>query len=182
MSKHVLLYFLSSTFFIYSLAWSQINFTKYDDQTTTNPPFMYSDPVLYPGTAGEWDEEFVALPSVVYDGSMYHMWYGNAVNEELVNIGYATSPDGITWIKYDDPTTTNPPFAESDPVLNPGPPGSYDDLGVSTPCVLKIGDTYHMWYQGRDNPLSVGYTSICHAKSTNGITWSKDSLKSELKL
>jgi hypothetical protein len=53
-------------------------------------------------------------------------------------IGYATSTDGIMWTKYDNPATTNPPYAESDPVLVPGSPGTYDDEGLYFQSVLLI--------------------------------------------
>jgi len=147
---------------------AQINWTKYDDPATPNIPFADSDPVLFPGSFGEWDHDFVSIPAVLFDDSTYHMWYCNAVNQNLERVGYATSPDGISWTKYDDPTTPNHPYAESDPVLNPGPPGSWDSEGVGGPSVLLIGNTYHMWYSGGG--------AIGHATSTDGIDWDKDTL------
>jgi hypothetical protein len=156
----VVLFALASTF---STSFAQPDWTK-------NP-----SPVLTPGPAGAWDEEFVGFPSIVFDGSVYHQWYCNYnyVTGEFEKIGYATSSDGINWAKYDDSTTTDPPFAESDPVLNPGPPGSYDDEQASGPFVLFIDNTYHMWYGGSDNSI---HSSICHATSLNGINWTKDTL------
>jgi hypothetical protein len=54
------LVFLTS---IFTYSFAQINWTK------------HSDPVLTPGPAGEWDEEFVGMPCVLFNGSTYHMWY-----------------------------------------------------------------------------------------------------------
>ena len=51
---------------------------------------------------GEWDYQGVTAPWVIFDGSVYHMWYhggGWCAGDE--RIGYATSPDGITWTKYE---------------------------------------------------------------------------------
>jgi len=135
----------------------QINWTK------------HQDPVLTPGPAGEWDAQRLGLSSVLFDGSSYRMWYsiGNPKN-----IGLATSTDGIIWDKYDDPSTLNPPFAEIDPVLNPGTAGSWDDDCVAYPCVILIDTVYHMWYTGADNP-DPNAGAIGHATSTDGVTWEK---------
>jgi subtilisin family serine protease/predicted GH43/DUF377 family glycosyl hydrolase len=130
------------------------------------------NPVLEPGTLGEWDDQGVGIPCVVFDGIIYRMWYGN----DLVSIGYATSLDGINWIKYDDPTTTNSPYAESDPVLNPGLTGTWDSAGVASPSILIVDSTYHMWYAGTVNPVYDSLIQIGHATSTDGIDWIKDTL------
>ncbi|MCK4652818.1 MAG: T9SS type A sorting domain-containing protein [Candidatus Cloacimonetes bacterium] len=143
--------------------YPQTEWTKYE-----------GNPVLDPGPPGAWDENVVVHPSVLFDGTTYHMWYSNYVNALCVNIGYATSPDGITWTKYDDPTTTSPPFAQSDPVLNPGEPGEWDDARVSHPKVLLLDTTYYMWYSGSDNYISSGPSSIGRATSIDGITWDRD--------
>jgi predicted GH43/DUF377 family glycosyl hydrolase len=163
--KHFFTLFCAVLFFAaFTNLTAQINWTK------------HSDPVLTPGPAGEWDEEFVGMPCVLFNGSTYHMWYGNYnhITVKFEKIGYATSSDGIMWTKYDNPATTNPPYAKSDPVLLPGSPGTYDDEGVSSPSVLLIDNTYHMWYGASDDPAFSGHNSICYATSINGITWNKD--------
>ncbi|MCW8811189.1 MAG: T9SS type A sorting domain-containing protein [Ignavibacteriaceae bacterium] len=141
--------------------FSQTEWTKYNN----------GDPVLLAGSAGEWDDNgFVGL-SVIVDGTTYKMWYG-AWNGTTFRIGYATSPDGINWTKYNDPSTPNPPFAESDPVLNPGP-GAFESGWVYGPQVYFDGTIYHMWYAGTDgNHDRVGYAT----STDGGITWEKDTL------
>jgi photosystem II stability/assembly factor-like uncharacterized protein len=47
-----------------------------------------------------WDKQTATAPSVIFDGSTYHMWYHGGKLGGLEMIGYATSPDGITWTKY----------------------------------------------------------------------------------
>ncbi len=156
--------------FTFTASSAQILWTKYDDPITTDPAFAESDPVLNPGPSGSWDVGFVGTPSVLFDGEIYHMWYGNFANGKHERIGYATSTDGLNWTKYDDSTTTSPQFAESDPVLIPGEAGAWDDEDVATPTVILIDTTYHMWYAG-------GYYSILsigHATSTDGINWERD--------
>ncbi|UCG70096.1 MAG: hypothetical protein JSV09_03525 [Thermoplasmata archaeon] len=127
-----------------------------------------TDGVMDVGTFGEWDDEKIIAPSVVYDGVTYHMWY-SANDGTNARIGYATSPDGYQWTKYDDPATTMPPFAESDPVLDLGPPGSWDDFSVYFPSVIYNGLGFEMYYSGDDtNNIRIGY-----ATSPDGTTWTK---------
>lgn len=58
-----------------------------------------SGPVLDLGAPGTWDDNWVAAPYVLFDGTSYRMWYvGDDGTSEYV--GYATSPDGIAWTKY----------------------------------------------------------------------------------
>ena len=65
------------------------------------------------------------------------MWYGGSGASSEV-IGYATSPDGLSWSKY-----------VGNPVLGAGLPGSWDQFGVDCPRVIIDGSLYKMWYDGR---------------------------------
>ena len=151
------------TTLLFSLSFGQTNWTKYP-----------GNPVLRPGSSGEWDEQKIGISSVLFDGSTYHMWYSaSVVGDYFKSIGYATSLDGTIWTKNNDPSTSNPPFAESDPVLNPGTAGSWDDDRVALPCVILIDTLYHMWYTGADNP-DPNEGAIGHAISSDGISWEKD--------
>jgi len=164
--KNFFTIFVLLILFATSTLIAQINWTKHN-----------GNPVLTPGPTGAWDEEFVGTPSVLFDGSTYHLWYSgyNYIAGRSVGIGYATSNDGISWTKYDDPSTTNPPYSQSDPVLTPGP-GSYDNIGAGFQCVLKIDSIYHMWYTGDNHVANNQGLTICHAISLNGISWIKDTL------
>jgi predicted GH43/DUF377 family glycosyl hydrolase len=86
------------------------------------------NPVLSPNTdISAWDGKFVMHPWVVKDGATYYMYY-SAHNSVLPQrIGLATSPDGINWTK-----------SPANPVIGP----------VGEPSVIKVGNTWHMWYLG----------------------------------
>jgi predicted GH43/DUF377 family glycosyl hydrolase len=116
-----------------------------------------SNPVLDLGSGGEWDSYRVYSPSVVFDGSIYHMWY-TGYNNAIFRIGYANSTDGITWVK-----------SPANPVLSLGPGGEWDDSRVYQPSIYFDGSTFHMWYSGYD---SINYR-IGYANSTDGISWIK---------
>lgn len=119
-----------------------------------NPVIKYSDTL----NGILWND-----PSVIKEGSGYRMWLtgGYPFAAEIVVKAYeAYSEDGIDW-------DINPK-----PVLEPGPAGSWDDLRTETPTVIKVGDTYHMYYSGCPSPC-ITY-EIGHATSTDGTHWVKD--------
>jgi hypothetical protein len=136
-----------------------ITWTKYIEE-----PDPYPTPVLRPGSSGEWDAESVTEPWVLKRGpGDYLMWYGSCY--DTYHIGFATSPDGIHWTKYDDPDTPNAPYAESDPVLRGNP---WIAIG---PHVLYEDDIYKMWFTSER-----GFTSeeIFYAQSWDGFEWWRD--------
>lgn len=71
----------------------------------------------------------------------------------------AAPPAGPSWTRH----TANP-------ILSPGPPGSWDSQGVGSPFILQLDAiTYAMWYTGRDSVRS----QIGLATSTDGVRWTK---------
>jgi hypothetical protein len=112
------------------------------------------NPVLASGGPGSWDDTEADGPSVIKDGDTFKMWYfGCNADYSVCSIGYATSPDGITWTKY-----------AGNPVLEQTP-GAWDESGINWPRVIKNGATYQMWY--------VANSQIGLATSSDGIDWTK---------
>ncbi len=106
-------------------------------------------------------------PSVLKEGNTYRMWLSGGNPSDLsrinVEVYHATSPDGLKW-KIDP-----------QPVVRAGAPGSWDDLRIETPAVVKVGSTYHMYYSGMNvegSKQAVG--GVGHATSPDGIRWTKD--------
>jgi hypothetical protein len=122
------------------------------------------NPVLHVGTPGNWDSFIVGGPSVIKDGATYKMWYTGSNSSLIGRIGYATSTDGINWVKY------------ASYVLNVGAAGTWEENGVLDPSVIKDGPTYKMWYSGRDVDGSIlGLMAIGYATSNDGLVWYKGS-------
>lgn len=138
--------------FLFSInLYSQVNWTKYEN-----------NPVLDIGESGSWDCNGAGITSVIYDNGIYKAWYAGLDSTYTGRIGYATSVDGIHWIK----DTLN------NPVLDVGVPSSWDWKNVDHACVLKVNSTYKMWYSGEDSSTyRIGY-----ATSDDGIHWVKDTL------
>jgi predicted GH43/DUF377 family glycosyl hydrolase len=113
--------------------------------------------VMSRGPGGSWDDVNVHSPAVLYNGTNYSMWYSGFDGGNW-RIGFATSPDGILWTK-----------SGSNPVLDLGPVGSWDDRHIYGPTVVFDGIAYNMWYSGFDG----GNWRIGYALSYDAVTWVK---------
>jgi len=89
------------------------------------------------GAATDWDGGTVYSPNTIYDGKTYGMWY-SACNLAATKcqIGYATSPDGVTWTR-----------APGNPILGPGFAGAWDSYdSVDNQGILQAGGTFTIYY------------------------------------
>ncbi|MBU1078260.1 MAG: gliding motility-associated C-terminal domain-containing protein [Spirochaetes bacterium] len=96
----------------------------------------------------------VYSPSVIKDGFLYKMWFtGNNIILGK-SIGYAISPDGISW------TVQSNESHVGGSVFEPG----YPDcalVSVESACVIKDGSSYKIWYTGNGGAnLRIGYGLI----------------------
>jgi hypothetical protein len=126
--------------------------------------------LLEAGSSGEWDSQQLFNPSVVKMDDGYIMFYAAIKLGQQQGIGMATSPDGTTWTKYNDPATTDAPYAESDPVLLVDPDQAWEAEGLTTPSVQRVGDHYVMLYTAVQPS---GERSFGLAFSDDGITWQR---------
>lgn len=135
----------------------------------------HPEPVLQLGPPGDWDGSIVGPGTIIIENGIYKIWYwgGREIWPlSVMQIGLATSADGIHWTKYDDAATRAAPHADSDPVLKIGNRGEWDQHRVWSPAVLAAESGYEMWYAGR-----AGYTTppqwVGYATSRDGIAWEK---------
>ncbi len=129
------------------------------------------NPVLLPGPEGDWDAAQVSAPSVVRTDDGYSMYFAGHDAQNNRMIGMATSPDGITWTKYDDPATTAAPYAASDPVFRMGDPDTWDAYSVWQPRVVVTPGGWVMSYRSA-TPGGIG-KGYGLALSQDGITWTR---------
>ena len=140
-------------------------FLAYSDNGTHWTRFGNA-PVLSPCTEDNdpsacWDYYSVGYCSVInLSSGNWQMWYGGGPGTNL-GIGYATSTDGINWIKHPD----NPIFHVSDGI-------PWSDNRTYTPWVVYDaanfsghGDayTYKMWFSGKNTATekySIGYAYV----------------------
>lgn len=74
-----------------------------------------SNPIVSHNTQAGVDDLAVTSPCIYKDGSTYYMFYGAQKDGSSRGIGYATSPDLLTWTKY----ASNPVLAETENIENP---------------------------------------------------------------
>jgi predicted GH43/DUF377 family glycosyl hydrolase len=89
---------------------------------------------------------------------MYYLGHDRAQPPQQ-RIGIARSSDGIHWTKL-----------IANPILSPGPPGSFDEAGVGEPAVWQSNNYYWMLYTGRD---FTERRRLGLARSTDGVHWAK---------
>jgi hypothetical protein len=140
----------------YATSPNGINWTKYA-----------GNPVLTAGSPADWNNLMITNVSVLLDNDTFKLWFAapdgylnNQVTDGKGNIGYATSVDGINWTKYPNP------------VLVAGVGNSPDSAAIAEPSVLKIGNTYHMWYS-MINSWAIENFAVGYATSADGINWTK---------
>ncbi|MBT7915172.1 hypothetical protein HN588_14845, partial [Candidatus Bathyarchaeota archaeon] len=113
------------------------------------------------------DTTNIHSPSVIKDGSTYKMWY-SGYDGTNYRIYHATSPDGLTWTKYDNSIESPSDTTGTNGRLPLGSTGG--DTGRSTySSIIKDGSTYKMWYTGHDGTTN----RLFYATSPDGLTWTK---------
>jgi predicted GH43/DUF377 family glycosyl hydrolase len=120
--------------------------------------------VLPPSTS-TWEASFDWRPVVINTGSSFMMWYSGEANNQVDQIGLATSKDGISWSRYGQ-----------QPVLSIGASGQWDSGSVNEAWVIQDGGGYKMWYGGQtyDTQNQTLFTwEIGYATSPDGINWTK---------
>ncbi len=115
--------------------------------------------VLAPGPSRSWDETAVGDPYVVRRQGTYTMYYLGQNRFGIQRLGVARSTNGVHWQK-----------SHANPILDTGPPGSFDERGLGEPAVFCAADRYLMLYTGRDanEDRRIGW-----AESVNGVDWKK---------
>lgn len=119
----------------------------------------HAGPVIDLGPRGSWEERGVADPYVVRFGGAFYAYYLGQDRAKQQRLGVARSADGVTWTKL-----------RSNPVLELGEPGTFDENGLGEPAVWFWGGSYWMLYTGRDRN-EVRRMGL--AQSRDGVRWTK---------
>ena len=112
------------------------------------------DKAAIPDPSGRGSGGFNA--EVIRDGEGFRMYF-NGVNRMSQAIGrvtfglyHAFSRNGTDW-----------KVTPATPVLNPGPPGSWDAGSLGAAGVLKEGHRFRMWYGGYVDRFAAGKSRLC---------------------
>ncbi len=111
----------------------------------------------------DWDNTYIAAngSAVVYDDSVYYYYQGENKATMQPSIGLAISGDGESFTDR-----------MSEPVLEAGEAGNFDECGVADPYVIEFGQMLYMYYLGIDR---FGVQRLGIARSADGISWEKNS-------
>lgn len=128
-------------------------------------PWTADDQMILEPEAGEWDEHGITSVQVVKFDNEYRMYYAvfmdTRSNPEM-GIGMATSPDGVSWTKHDEPVFTK------------GPAEAWDRYKVEVPKVIKTDQGWVMAYRSDNGHSSWAKGSgFGIATSIDGIAWER---------
>jgi predicted GH43/DUF377 family glycosyl hydrolase len=117
------------------------------------------NPVLDLSPSG-FDSVYIAAngDTIVIDGKFYHFYQGTDPASRTT-IGLAVSEDGVNFAKH-----------SARPVLDVGPPGSWDEKAVADPNVVRHSDYLYLFYTGM-NAVDVQRLGV--ARSKDGLVWEK---------
>jgi beta-1,2-mannobiose phosphorylase / 1,2-beta-oligomannan phosphorylase len=103
------------------------------------------NPIFVARGPGHWDEKIRERGWVMREGNQWRMWYTGYQPSGQMKLGYATSPDGITWQRYGDR-----------PI--------YDERWVEDMMVVAHDGTYYMFAEGYQDRAQL-------LTSSDGIQW-----------
>ena len=121
----------------------------------------YNNPILKPFENNYFDSKGVRNAVILFDENIYKMWFTTISSDSKGFVFYATSTDGISWIR-----------ASNLPVLSPSSNYSWDDKVVSAGAVIKDNGLFRMFYSGYSD--MTGIYQIGFATSSDGISWTKN--------
>jgi predicted GH43/DUF377 family glycosyl hydrolase len=130
--------------------------------TSSNGVSWSGDQVVYsPGsdTVTQYDSVSVYKPCVIFDESIFKMWYTGEDSSGTPRILYSTSSDGIIW-------------AAPQLSLQVASQGEFDIDGCSRAHVVKDSDTYYVYYFGHLGEE----TRIIKAQAVDHRIWADFSL------
>ena len=119
----------------------------------------YPSPVLPVGPWGSWDERGVADPYVIATGGKLYLYFLGQDRARRQRLGVATSSDGVHWEKL-----------RTNPILELGEAGSFDELGLGEPAVWASRGYYWMLFTGRDK---TEHRRMGLAYSMDGVKWTR---------
>jgi beta-1,2-mannosidase len=132
------------------------------------PPFgkwtrLSPDPIVSPQDSG-FESAGTFNPAVVKKDGKFVMLYRAQDQKGTSSLGYATSDDGIHFLRRSEPVMV----AET-PYEKGG--------GVEDPRLVKVGDTYYLTYTGYNNIDGMGSdhrdAQLCLAISSDLIHWKR---------
>ncbi|MGW4213064.1 beta-xylosidase [Lentzea sp. NPDC004789] len=114
--------------------------------------------------AGGEDAVYNYAPAVMVEGGKVRAWWCSQVG--------SAKPDGDD-ILYSEGPGPDGPFSAARAVLS-GSGTSFDAMHTCDPSLIKIGDTYYMYYTGASRDNHANGSSVGVASSKDGLNWTRE--------
>jgi hypothetical protein len=118
-----------------------------------------------PGTVvtGIEDAVYNYAPAVMLENGKMRTWWCSQMG--------SAKPNGDD-ILYSEGPTADGPFSTARAVLS-GSGGSFDAMHTCDPSLIKVGDTYYMYYTGASRDNHANGSSVGVATSKDGMSWTR---------
>lgn len=148
----------------------KLSLTTFVDLDIDDPAkilYINPDPILELGKPGTFDEHGIMPSSAIRDGDNVHLYYSGwsrAVSVPYTNsTGLAVSEDGGKTFRK----------VSEGPILGKS---LHDPYSATSPCVLKDGKNWHMWYCSGTGWLEIDgkyehIYDVKYAHSDDGVAW-----------
>jgi predicted GH43/DUF377 family glycosyl hydrolase len=138
-------------------------YSEYDGRTWHTAAATSSDGVAWTRlgrvlSPQGWEGSYIAAngSALVVEEEIYY-WYQAG---DPPRIALARSRDGLSWTRHPEP------------VLAPGPRGSFDERAAADPYVIRAGEFFYLFYLGHDRAVPPRQR-LGVARSRDGIAWEK---------
>ncbi len=122
-------------------------------------------PIFRPKPANPWEAASVFNAAAILDNNLVHLVYratnissGGQEGAYINSLGYAVSPNGVHFNRFEQPILTNDVPQEA--------------RGPEDPRIVKLNNTFYMMYTGYGGRFDDDYR-ICLATSKNLIHWER---------
>ncbi|MET9631892.1 beta-xylosidase [Lentzea sp. NPDC006480] len=114
--------------------------------------------------AGVEDAVYNYAPAVMVEGGKVRTWWCSQMG--------SAQPNGDD-ILYSEGPSADGPFSTARAVLS-GSGGSFDAMHTCDPSLIKIGDTYYMYYTGASRDNHANGSAVGVASSKDGLSWNRE--------
>ena len=125
----------------------------------------YSNNPVFEISTNGFDSFQITNPQIVLVDDTYYMYYGGA-DSNAVQVGLATSRDGISWNRYNK----NPVLRCSENTAFCVTGGDWSSYRVVPEAIIYEDGIFKLWYLG-NNQSSGAISHVGYATSSDGFNW-----------
>lgn len=113
------------------------------------------NPILKPRRENDWESKLVFNPGAIFENNLFHLLYRAIGDDGISRIGYAVSPNGYEFFRFDKPVFT--------------PRGVAESKGCEDPRIVLLDGRFYMTYTAYSNKG----VRVSLASTKNFIQWER---------